>query len=79
MTQKQAVIELFKSGIEVDTKICRQRTGCERLSARVYEMKEMGYVFTNGKVVHFSTRYGTRGHLKKYKLDLKKTPKRLLK
>lgn len=78
MTQKEAVINLFKSGIEVDAKLCRQRTGCERLSAIVYIMKEMGYVFKD-RIECFSTRYGTRGHLKKYKLNLKKTPKRLLK
>ena len=78
MTQKQAVIELFKSGIEVDALSCFKATGSMRLSARIWDMKEMGYKFKE-RTECFCTRYGTFGHLKKYKLDKKKTPKRLLK
>lgn len=78
MTQKQAVIELFKSGGEVDALSCFKATGSMRLSARIFDMKEMGYVFKE-RTVFFQTRFKTNGHLKKYKLDFKKTPKRLLK
>ena len=78
MTQKQAVIELFKSGVEVDALSCFKATGSMRLSARIWDMKEMGYVFKE-RTVFFTTKYYTKGHLKKYTLDLKKTPKRLLK
>jgi hypothetical protein len=78
MTQKQAVIELFKSGVEVDALSCFKATGSMRLSARIFNMKEMGYVFKE-RTVSFKTRFKTNGHLKKYKLDKSKTPKRLLK
>lgn len=78
MTQKQAVIELFKSGVEVDALTCFKATGCMRLSARLYDMKDMGYEFKE-RTVFFKTRYSTNGHLKKYKLDKSRTPKRLLK
>lgn len=78
MTQKEAVIELFKSGIEVDALSCFKATGSMRLSARIFDMKEMGYQFDE-RIVTFKTRFKTVGHLKKYKLNLKKTPKRLLK
>ena len=43
-----------------------------------FDMKEMGYVFKE-RTVFFKTKFKTNGHLKKYKLDFKKTPKRLLK
>lgn len=78
MNQTKAVIELFKSGVEVDALSCFKATGCMRLSARVFDMKEMGYKF-NDRTVTFLTKFKTRGHLKKYKLDKKKTPKHLLK
>ncbi len=78
MTQKQSVIELFKTGEEVDALSCFKATGCMRLSARVFDMKELGYFFDE-RTVFFKTRFKTMGHLKKYKLNLKKTPKSLLK
>ena len=78
MTQKQSVIELFKTGEEVDALSCFKATGCMRLSARIFEMKELGYFFDE-RTVFFKTRFKTTGHLKKYKLNLKKTPKSLLK
>jgi hypothetical protein len=78
MTQKQAVIELFKTGEEVDALSCFKATGCMRLSAKVFSMKELGYFFDE-RTVFFKTRFKTMGHLKKYKLNLKKTPKSLLK
>jgi hypothetical protein len=78
MTQKQAVIELFKTGEEVDALSCFKATGCMRLSARIFDMKELGYFFDE-RIVFFKTRFKTMGHLKKYKLNLKKTPKSLLK
>jgi hypothetical protein len=78
MTQKQSVIELFKTGEEVDALSCFKATGCMRLSARIFDMKELGYFFDE-RTVFFKTRFKTMGHLKKYKLNLKKTPKSLLK
>lgn len=78
MTQKQSVIELFKTGEEVDALSCFKATGCMRLSARIFDMKELGYFFDE-RTVFFKTRFRTMGHLKKYKLNLKKTPKSLLK
>ena len=78
MTQKQAVIELFKTGEEVDALSCFKATGCMRLSARIFDMKELGYFFDE-RTVFFKTRFKTMGHLKKYKLNLKKTTKSLLK
>ena len=78
MTQKQAVIELFKTGEEVDALSCFKATGSMRLSAKVFNMKVEGYVFDE-RTVSFKTRFKTTGSLKKYKLNLKKTPKSLLK
>ena len=77
MTQKKAVLELFKAGEEVDALSCFKATGCMRLSAKVFNMKADGYVFDE-RTVTFKTRFKTSGHLKKYKLNLKKTPKSLL-
>jgi len=77
MTQKEAVIELFKSGEEVDALSCFKATGSMRLSAKVFNMKVQGYVFDE-RTVSFKTRFRTTGSLKKYKLNTSKTPKNLL-
>jgi len=45
---------------------------------RYYSGVIPGYQFDE-RMVTFKTRFKTVGHLKKYKLNLKKTPKRLLK
>jgi hypothetical protein len=78
MTQKQAILNLFKKGKPVNWLSAFKETGTSKLSTRTSEFAKMGYVFKKERV-QFKTKYKTSGYYFNYTLDLKKTPKRLLK
>jgi|694.fasta_scaffold52253_13 hypothetical protein len=77
MTQKQAILDLFKKGKTLNWLTAFKQTGTSKLSTRVSEFSEDGFVFKKEKIV-FKTRYKTSGYYYNYTLDLKKTPKSLL-
>jgi hypothetical protein len=79
MTQQQALLDIFKKGETLNLLTAFKQTGCMKLSCRVSDTFEpMGYVFKKEKVV-FKTKYQTSGYYFNYTLNLKKTPKSLLK
>jgi len=78
MTQKKALLDLFKKGETLNLMTAFKKTGTFKVSTRVSEFIRQGYVFKKEKVV-FKTRYKTKGYYFNYTLNLKKTPKRLLK
>lgn len=79
MTQQQALLDLFKQGKTLNLTSAFKLTGCHKLSTRISDTFEpMGYKFKKEKVV-FRTKYQTKGYYYNYTLNLKKTPKRLLK
>lgn len=77
-TQLEAIVILFKLGNTLDWIKAFNITGCSKLSTRVSDLQKLGYVFIKKKI-DFITKYGTSGYYYEYKLDLKKTPKTLLK
>lgn len=77
-TQKQAVLQLFLAGQTLNWLSCFKQTGCSSVARRVPEFEEQGLVFKREQV-KFKTRFGTRGKYMNYTLDLKKTPKKVLK
>ena len=78
MTQKQAILNLLKEGKPVNWLSAFKQTGSSKLSTRVSEFAKSGFVFKKERV-KFKTRYKTIGYYYNYTLDLKKTPKKLLK
>jgi len=78
MTQKKAILDLFKKGETLNWLTAFKQTGSSKLSTRVSEFIDSGYVFKKEKVV-FKTRYKTSGYYYNYTLDIKRTPKSLLK
>lgn len=78
MTQKQALLDLFKKGETLNLMTAFKKTGTFKLSTRCSEFIQQGYKFKKEKV-NFTTKYYTKGYYFNYTLDLKKTPKRLLK
>lgn len=77
-TQKEALIAMLKKGKPINWVKAFQLTGCSKLGTRIAEYSKLGYVFKKDKV-NFKTRYGTAGYYMDYTLDLKKTPKKLIK
>ncbi len=78
MTQKQALLDLFKKGKTLNVLTAFKLTGSMKLPARCWDMEQLGYVFKKD-IVKFKTKYKTHGYYFNYTLDLKKTPKKLLK
>lgn len=78
MTQKQAILNLYKKGKPVNWLLAFRETGTSKLATRTHEFEKMGYVFKRERI-KFKTRYKTHGSYFNYTLDLKKTPKSLLK
>ena len=78
MTQMQAILDLFKKGKTLDLVSAFHKTGCMKLSTRISDFRKMGYIF-KVKKINFHSMYGTKGYYFEYTLDLKKTPKKLLK
>lgn len=78
MTQSQALLTLFKEGKTLNLLTAFKLTGTMKLSTRCSEWAQLGMVFEKEKVV-FKTKYKTTGYYYNYTLNLKKTPKRLLK
>jgi Helix-turn-helix domain len=78
MTQKQAILNLLMEGQPVNWLSAFKQTGTSKLSTRVSEFTKQGFVFKKEKV-KFKTKYKTIGYYYNYTLDLKKTPKKLLK
>lgn len=58
MTQQQAILELFKSGKTLNVISCFKATGSVKLSARVHDLKQKGFVFKTEKKL-FKTKYKT--------------------
>jgi len=69
---------LLKKGKPVNWVKAFTTTGCSKLSARVAEFINQGYKIKKERV-NFTTRYKTHGTYVEYTLDVKKTPKKLLK
>jgi Helix-turn-helix domain len=78
MTQQQAVLDILKKGKTLNILSAFKLTGSMKLSTRISDFRKLGYVF-KVKKIHFKTRYKTNGCYCDYTLDLKKTPKKLLK
>jgi hypothetical protein len=66
-TQIEAIKHLFRTKKKVNILTCFTHTGCMRLSARIYNLKKLGWTFGVEKVT-FKTRYGTSGHYNNYTL-----------
>lgn len=77
-SQKQAVLQLFLNGQTLNWLSAFKQTGCSSVGRRVPEFEKQGLVFKREKV-NFKTRFGTAGSYMNYTLDLKKTPKKVLK
>lgn len=78
MTQKQAILNLYKEGKTLNWLTAFRLTGTSKLSTRTAEFIDIGYVFKKERV-KFKTKYKTSGYYCNYTLDFKKTPKQLLK
>ena len=78
MTQKQAILNLYKKGKPVNWLLAFKETGTSKLATRTNEFEKMGYVFKRERI-KFKTKYKTSGYYYNYTLDFKKTPKSLLK
>jgi hypothetical protein len=78
MTQKQALLDLFKQGKTLNLISAFKLTGCMKLSSRISDFKKLGYSFVVKKV-NFLTKYQTHGYYFDYRLNKSKTPKHLLK
>jgi len=78
MTQKEAILTILKEGKTLNILTAFKQTGTMKLSTRCSEFAKQGYVFKKEKV-NFTTKYQTKGYYYNYTLNLKKTPKRLLK
>jgi len=77
-SQKEALLSIFKKGATLDWVSAFKMTGCSKLASRVSDYKKLGYVF-KVETVTFKTMFGTNGNYNRYTLDLKLTPKKLLK
>jgi len=77
-TQKGAILSLFKEGKTLDWCTAFKLTGSQTMRNRVIEFEKIGYVFVRNKI-KFKTKYKTSGAYMTYKLDIKMTPKKLLK
>lgn len=78
MTQKEAILTILKEGKTLNILTAFKQTSTMKLSTRCSEFAKQGYVFKKEKV-NFKTKYKTSGYYFNYTLNLKKTPKRLLK
>ncbi len=78
MTQQEAILTILKEGKTLNILTAFKQTGSMKLSTRCSEFAKQGYVFKKERVA-FKTKYKTSGYYFNYTLDLKKTPKRLLK
>jgi hypothetical protein len=77
-SQKEALMLLLKKGQPINWVKAFTTTGCSKLSTRVAEFIQQGYKIKKERV-NFTTRYKTHGTYVEYTLDVKKTPKKLLK
>jgi|SanBayMetagenome_1026888.scaffolds.fasta_scaffold363707_1 hypothetical protein len=77
-SQKEALMLLLKKGQPINWIKAFTATGCSKLSTRVAEFIQQGYKIKKERV-NFTTRYKTHGTYVEYTLDVKKTPKKLLK
>lgn len=67
MTQREAILTLFKQGHTLNWIEAFKLTGSETLRNRVSEWIKQGYVFEK-EIVTFTTRYGTKGQYMNYRL-----------
>ncbi len=77
-SQKEALMLLLKKGQPINWVKAFTTTGCSKLSTRVAEFIKQGYRIKKERV-NFTTSYKTHGTYVEYTLDVKKTPKKLLK
>ena len=66
-TQMEAVKQMFRKKKKVNILNCFTETGCMRLSARIFTLTKLGWVFKVERI-KFKTRYGTNGHYNNYTL-----------
>lgn len=66
-TQFEAVKQLLKTKKKVNILTCFKYTGCMRLSARIFALKKLGWVFKVERV-NFKTKFNTNGHYHNYTL-----------
>ena len=68
MTQDERVLEYMQKHNGITSKEAFEFLGITRLSAKIYNLKKMGYTITD-KFEKTKNRYGETTHFKKYMLE----------
>lgn len=69
ISQTEMILEHMKRYGGITTKEASDYYGCTRLSARVYEIKAMGYRVDDDEWVTVKDRYGRKCRVKRYSLN----------
>ncbi len=79
-TQREALLNHFKNGGRLSTIEATQRQYgyCTKLPSRIFDYENEGFVFKR-EVVNKKNIFGKTCYFNYYTLDLKKTPKKVLK
>ena len=68
MTQREAVLNVLKSGESISSFEAFQEFGITRLSAIVFDLRKRGYAIS-GKDEEITNRFGNKVHFTRYKLE----------
>ena len=70
MTQNQHILQFIKNNNNSITSMQAFKLGITRLSARIYELRQLGYIFINENITK-KNRYGHYVTFSNYKLKKK--------